>query len=82
MTASIYWKPLSNTGSSLDVAAPSTFMDNMKAVFGDFPTVIDRDDIPRLEVLAAINKDAAGNPYEELIEALGKSTAIEIWAVY
>jgi hypothetical protein len=82
MTASIYWKPSKNGGSALDVAAPSAFMDNIKAVFGDFPITLNDEDITKLEVLAAINKDAAGNPYEELIEAIHKSGTVEVWAVF
>jgi len=81
MTASILWKPL-DEGTSLDVNGPSTFISEMEKVFGAFPTVLDTDDIPRLEVLAALNEGDSVNPYEELIQVLRKASTIEVWAVY
>ena len=84
MSASIYWKPSTNDGINIDVGgSPSSFIDNIKKVFGTFPLTLDEDDLARLETLASLfDAEDECQPYEELIQAVKKAGTIEVWAVY
>ena len=85
MSASIYWKPTGN-GSSLDLGSetPSSFMETIKKVFGNFPCTLGEDELEKLQVLASLHStgDYSNDPYTELIALIEKSGEISIWATY
>jgi hypothetical protein len=82
MSATILYKPV-GVGTSLDVGAPSSFIEKVKTVFGDFPYTFDKRDIVKLEVLSDLY-DIPDNctPYRELIEQIEKSGVVEVFAMY
>ena len=84
VTPSIYWKPTTTAGINIDVGgSPSAFIDNLKKVFGNFPVVLDGDDIPKLETLASLfDVEDDHQPFEDLIQAVQNAGSIEVWAVY
>jgi hypothetical protein len=83
MSANIYWKAVEPTrGTRLSSWAPSAFIASVEKAFGSLPTVLTEADVPTLKGMAAMCVDAGGNPYEELIEAIETSGAVEIWAVH
>jgi hypothetical protein len=88
MSASIYYR-YKHPEMHIDVAAPSYFIDVMSRVFGGaYPWTLTAHDIPRLEVLAAVNVDGAPkNPFTAIIDAMvdtdnGKIRPIELWPEY
>lgn len=62
--------------------APSAFRTAMEKCFGDLPWIVRPEDIPRLEGMAAICCDGGGNPYQELIDAIGTHGTVHIRVEY
>jgi len=82
LSASIHWRPVSETKNTLDVAAPSAFRDAIRECFGELPVQLDEKAIPILRGMAAMCRSARGNPYSDLIDAIQHCGAIEVWATY
>lgn len=84
MSASIYWKQVKPVKShSLNVGAPSNFLEILEKVFGSRNPQLDESNIEALKGMAAVYNIYGGvNPYEELIEAIEQYKEIELWAEY
>lgn len=87
MSASICYRQIKPIeGKDLPVWAPSYFIGTLEKAFGNFPCVLDADDIATLRGMAATCQDGAveihGNPYEELIKAIQKLGTVEVYAEY
>ena len=82
MTATIKWSIVAS-GTPLDVGAPSAFIDTLTKVFGDFPLELDAADLDKLDVIARIYADESRRTaFDELIDIIKLSGAIELWAEY
>jgi len=84
VSASIYWRPVvPKEGSRLNTYAPSGFLTALEEVFGSRTPVLERSDLPTLRGMAAVWTDGSGgNPYKDLINAIEKHEAVEVWAEY
>ncbi len=80
MSASILWRKINpEEGTSLDLMAPSHFMECMERAFGTtLPMLLDSKDIPVLRGLAAAKVSGA----DELIAAIKDNDGIEVWAEF
>src|SRR5207344_1202207 len=73
MSASIYYhqvKPMPK--KSLSVWAPSAFQATLRDVFGSNEPELGVNDLRELRVLAHVNADGGGNPWQQLVEAIAK----------
>lgn len=82
MSATIYWQPRETRDHSLRVGAPSHFIEVMTKVFGDYPWQLRAEHMSALRGMSALNDDGAGNPYTEMLDALGEHTAITVYPEY
>lgn len=85
MSASICWefvKPV--CAKSISTMAPSSFQETCKKVFGAFPIAFSKEDIPKLEVLAALESDDKyQHPFGDILEIiLSSNGSIRLWAEY
>lgn len=81
MGANIYFhqmKPVD--GQSISCHAPSSFIASMERAFGEFPCVLDSENVPVLKGMAAMSHDGGGNPYQEIIDAIDKYGTIKVYA--
>ena len=83
MSANIYWRSL-DAKHNLEMTSSQCFMEECKSVFGDFPIVLKRSHMPKIEVLAAIEEanECKHKPWSRIIKALKNNSVIKIWDVY
>ncbi len=82
MSANVYWRPKTK-GKELPVNAPSSFLCGLKSAFGDLPiTLQDKTHIVSILRRMEIKDSKESSSYEEIIDALGKHSKIEIFAEY
>lgn len=83
MSATILWNPINpKRGESLEVAAPSRFLEIMGKCFGASPFTLERKSIPRLSGMAAAWEYDSNNPFQTIIEHIETYGVIEVWAEY
>lgn len=82
MSASICYRQVKpQSGKSLDVSAPSSFIREMDHAFGSLPLQLNKGDLPTLRGMSATQREF-DNPYSRLIEAIEKLGEIEVYAEY
>lgn len=85
MSAHINWHPAATKDKSIDVPAPSAFMETMAGVGLTLPCIVRQADIRLLTGMAAVfgpHERSRPNPYQQILDLLEKHDEIEIWAVY
>lgn len=82
MSANLFWRPIKG-GVDLEVGAPSSFIEMMERAFHALPITLDSGDSARLEGMkfGTVNKEFS-EALEEIIEAIGKHGAIQVYAEY
>lgn len=82
MSASICYQPVDPKPKTIGAWAPSHFMESMERANLGLPCTLKETDIPILRGMAATFSDHgdAPNPYQEIIDAIEKYGAIEMWA--
>lgn len=81
MSATLYYRQISNKNKHVRVMAPSSFMRTLDEEFSGPPYRFGPTDVPVLRGMAA-GFDGSVNPFRELIELIEKLTDIEVWAEY
>lgn len=82
MSASIYWRPVSESKKSVETFSPSYLIESLRNAFGDLPFKLSVEDIPVLKGMSAVigfNSDS-NKPFNQLITAIESLGTIEIWA--
>ena len=83
MSASIFWDPIKPAnGHVVGVGAPSWFMGCMERAGLKLPVDLTVADLPVLTGLAAAQRDDEKNPFQEIIDAIEKHGAINLWYQY
>lgn len=82
MGATICYRPVPNNDRSLGIACPQHFIERCRKVFGEFPHRFTRADLQRLHALSAIWEEKDENPWEKLVELVGKHDAVDVWDSY
>lgn len=81
MSANILWQPIK--GKSLEVNAPSSFLETLELGFGNLPIDLNQSRIPMLEGMKAAIRDAnQKEAIQTLIDALYLHGTIRIWTEY
>lgn len=86
MSGTVHWSPVANQ-HSLDMGfeSCSSFRATLTLIFErDFPMVLDRADLPRLEIVAKIKGEgkSSENPYQGLVELITQVGLIELGITY
>jgi hypothetical protein len=84
MSASVMWAP-NDSGKSLGVMAPSSFMEAMEAAGLCLPCDLNVDEhyaVLKGMMAAAGGRRVTENPYRDLLDLLDKHESIRIWAEY
>lgn len=80
MSASIYWSPVAS-GTLIEVDLPSQFLYSMRRAFGNGEKwELNETHIPVLEGMSAVIEQGDHDPYQELIEQIGRHDKIRVWA--
>lgn len=83
MGATIRWEPVEKTFTTIEVAAPSAFVNAMTRGYGHSPWTLTKNDRQKLEgMAAAVGTDSERKPYEEIIDRLNYHDAIRVWPEY
>ena len=83
MSAAIYYRPAKPFKDTLSTFAPQDFMDKLEKATGlRPPCTVGKEFLRELRVLAKLNTDGGGNPFEELVEAIEKYGEVELEASY
>ena len=78
MSATIFWEPITANPNSLDVMAPSWFMQVLERANMGLPNTFGEKDIPTLRGMAAtVNQER--NPFNELIEIIEEKGSVNVW---
>lgn len=81
MSATIRYRPTSKEGPSLDVMAPSSFIEAIERAFGAFPVELDEDSILILQGMAAADQGKSSS-YEDVIETIKRVGSIHLYATW
>lgn len=77
MSRSVVWKPVKpNAAMSLGAKSTPGFIQDFEKVFGSMPVILNQSDIPRLEVIAALNSDESG--WTRCVDLIREFNAIEV----
>lgn len=88
MSATINWRYLPQTNKTIDVGAPSSFLDKMVRAFHTAPPwQLSEVDLPVLRGLeAGFGEKGRDNPFSEIIKRMvdddGHIAEIEVWPTY
>jgi hypothetical protein len=87
MSATIYWRRVSNSNKTLPVSAPSSFITAMERAFGAGPWIMSGDCLQTLRGMSACyGGPDRENPFDAMIRLIdqenGTTQAIEVWTVY
>jgi hypothetical protein len=81
MSASICWRPKIQGRESVNTAAPSRFMETLKALTGQqMPMTLDHSHLSGLRALAIASPGEGG--YPQLVKAIEEHGEIELTAEY
>jgi hypothetical protein len=78
MGATIHYRNASKADPSLDVNAPSSFIEALERGFGHLPIVLSDAHVEMLRGMAINSRGESG--YEDLIEKIQKYGSIEVYA--
>lgn len=80
MGASIMYRPVDpKADRTLDVGAPSSFIEAMERVFGPHPWRLDHASVDTINGMAAVYGEARDNPYHQIVDKICELGAIEVW---
>ena len=82
MSASICWRPADPKPKRLSVGAPSAFMETMTRAGMALPCTLTEAEVPILRGMAATWRHEGTNPYEQILDAIGAYSIIELWPEY
>ena len=69
-------------GKDLLLGEPEVFIMQMNRAFGAFPCELGKDQLERLEGMAATWMAPVANPYDTLIRAIKRLGSVKVWANY
>lgn len=83
MSATISWIPINpNQVKSLPTGSASQFQETCEKIFGKLPKVFSPEDIPRLEVLAALEDTKTYCPWSDLISIIRDNEKVKVFVEY